>query len=358
MQRIQVIHFVEALGKGGLENVIDHIVTNLNPQLFDVTVVCRIEGGHTADKIIAQGIPVTVLKQHKIPIHNLVKTLRLLKTQTVSILHCHGLFASSSEAIMGLRSGYKSVFVHVHNLEEPRSFYERFKLNILKRSISNFVAVSNSVRSCLLQYSVRNVDVIHNAVDTRKFLFHKGPGKEKFGFPENKFVLGMIGRIVQRKGFDHFVEIVRNIQDVSGIVVGEGPYEDRLRTLITEKNLQEKIKILPFQSQDTLPSIYSNLDALFLFSEKEGLPLALLESQSVGVPYIGNAVGGIGEIIINGHNGFIIDSLDLEQVEDKIMQLKKNMNSFRTNARRVIEEEYSIKTMVGKIERLYMKSLS
>ena len=358
MQKVQIIHFVEALGKGGLENVIYRLVTNLNAQVFDVTVVCRIEGGYTADRIFAKGIPVTILKQNKIPIRELVRTLKLLKTQSVSILHCHGLFATSSEALMGLRSGHNSVLVHVHNLERPGSLYQRLKMNILKRSVSKFIAVSDSVRLCLEQYSVKNIDVIHNAVDTTKYPFFEVPQKDKFGFGENMFVLGMIGRIVKRKGFDFFVEIIRNIKDVSGIVVGEGPYEDRLRTLITEKNLHEKIKILPFQSQDVLPSIYSNIDALFLFSEKEGLPLALLEAQSIGVPYIGNAVGGIGEIIINDHNGIILDSPDLKHVENKIIQLKKDIKSFRKNARKVIEKKYSIETMIGRIERLYMDSLS
>lgn len=330
----------------------------MNPQLFDASVVCRIEGGYTADKIVAQGIPVTILRQHKIPIHNLVKTLKLIKTQTVSILHCHGLFASSSEAIMGLRSGYNSVFVHVHTLERPRTLYQQFKLHILKRSVNRFVAVSDTVRKCLRLQSIKNVNVIHNAVDIKKYSFHSASSQEKFGFPKNTFLLGMVGRIVKDKGYDHFVHIIQGLQNVAGVIVGEGPYEDKLKAIITEKNLLDRIKFIPFQSQENLPTVYSQLDAFFLFSEREGLPLALLESQSVGVPYIGNAVGGIGEVIRDGYNGFILDELDIKQIENNISQLKKNYKKFRNNARKITAEKYSIEALIGKIEQMYMESLS
>lgn len=259
---------------------------------------------------------------------------------------------------MGLRSGYNSVFVHVHTLERPRTLYQQFKLHILKRSVNRFVAVSDTVRKCLRLQSIKNVNVIHNAVDIKKYSFHSASSQEKFGFPKNTFLLGMVGRIVKDKGYDHFVHIIQGLQNVAGVIVGEGPYEDKLKAIITEKNLLDRIKFIPFQSQENLPTVYSQLDAFFLFSEREGLPLALLESQSVGVPYIGNAVGGIGEVIRDGYNGFILDELDIKQIESNISQLKKNYKNFRNNARKITEEKYSIEALIGKIEQMYMESLS
>ncbi|MFH1674149.1 MAG: glycosyltransferase family 4 protein [Pseudomonadota bacterium] len=358
MKKVQVIHFVETLGKGGLENVVFHITTRLDPQVFDVAVVCRIEGGYTADRIVSHGVPLQILRRKKIPLLDLKKTLSLLRTQTPSILHCHVLFATTSEAIMGKQAGYDSVFVHVHNLEKPKRLLQRLKLKILKRTVNTFIAVSGGVYNSLFENSIRNVEVIPNGVDTERYSFYPAPKQEKFNFPKNTLVLGMIGRIVKRKGFDHFVEIIQNISDVSGVIVGEGPYEEHIKSKIAERNLGDRIKFLPFQSQEALPTIYANLDALFLFSEKEGLPLALLEAQSVGVPYIGNAVGGIGEVVNDGYNGFILERFDIEQVRDRISKLRGNPAYYRKNARMVVKDKYSMVGMIRAIEKLYIESLS
>jgi phosphatidylinositol alpha-1,6-mannosyltransferase len=167
----------------------------------------------------------------------------------------------------------------------------------------------------------------------------------------------MIGRIVKRKGFDQFVEVIGSVPNTSGIIVGSGPYEDTLKTLIAEKHLQNRIKCLPFQPQEKLPDIYSSIDAFFLFSEREGLPLSLLEAQSVGVPYIGNSVGGIGEVVKDSYNGFIIDKIDFEEINDRINKIEENAIYYRSNARKVVEEKYSLDKTIISIEKLYMESL-
>lgn len=356
-QKHLVIHFVEHLGKGGLENVVYQIVTRLDKTLFDVGVVCRIKGGYTADEINKQGVPVKILYKNKIPLWKINKLLKAPGTNRNAILHCHGLFSSSSEAIMGRQSGFDSIFVHVHNLEKPDTLYQRFKLRILKRTVNKFIAVSDSVHHCLLQNSIKNIQTIHNGVDINRYKFNSIPKQGEYGFSNDTFVLGMVGRIVKRKGFDHFIKIIQNIPNTSGVIVGSGSYNENVKKMISEKKLQERIKCLPFQSQEKLPNIYSSLDALFLFSEREGLPLSLLEAQSVGVPYIGNSVGGIGEVVKDGHNGFVIDKIDFEIIRDKINRIKENAIYYRSNARKVVEESYSLDKAIINIEKLYMESL-
>jgi len=357
MEKIQVIHFLEDLGKGGLENVVFNITTMLNPEIFDVRVVCRIRGGYTAERIAEKGIPLQILQKKKISPLSLSKTLRAIRSHKSAILHCHGLFAGSSEAIIGPIVGYDAVFVHVHNLEKAKTMRQKLKLSILKRSVSSFIAVSKGVFECLKQNSINNVKVVSNGIDTKKFCFSMGKRRRKINFTNDTFVIGMVGRIVKRKGFDNFVELIDRIPNTSGLIVGEGPYEEYLRSMIKHKKLENRISFIPFQSQEALPEIYSSLDALFLYSEREGLPLSLLEAQAVGVPYIGNNVGGIGEVVKDGYNGFLLNSFDIDNVKDRIIKLKENPIYYRKNARKVIEEKFSLDKMVKKIEKIYVESL-
>ena len=316
MQKLQIIHFVETLGKGGLENVIYNIATNLDTKLFDINVISRIEGGDTAKRLIKSGIKVNILNLNKIPLLKIKKTLQETRNNGPAILHCHGLFATSTEAITGSFLDYDAIFIHVHNLERPKHIRQRLKLMILKRRVNKFIAVSNAVSDYLSSSLIKNVKVLPNSISTQKFKFCSLSSKEKFGFPSDTFLLGMIGRIVKRKGFRQFIYLIENTDNISGIIVGEGEYQNEVKSIIKRKNLGNKVKLLPFQSQDCLPDIYSKLDGIFLFSTKEGLPLAILEAQSVGVPYIGNNIGGISEVISDNYNGFLINEVKIDEIKE------------------------------------------
>lgn len=357
MEKINIVQFVETLGTGGLENVVYNIATGLNPDIFDVKVVCRIDGGDTAKRVKKAGIPIEILNKRKLNVFEIINLINKITNNKNTILHCHGLFTLSSESIVGRITGIKTIFIHIHNLVEPLSLYQRLKLMILKRSAYKFIAVSKKVEDSLLQNSIKNVSTIHNGIDIKNYKFISQAEHDHYGFPAENFVLGMIGRIVKRKGFDCFIQFIKNTPNTSGIIVGEGPYENRVKKMINSQNLGDRIRCIPFQSQDMLPSIYSTIDALFLFSEKEGLPLSILEAQSTGVPYIGNSVGGIGEIVKDGYNGFILEDSDIDKFRDAIRNINGNPTFYRNNSRRTVEKGFSVEHMVQNIEKQYMKSL-
>jgi glycosyltransferase involved in cell wall biosynthesis len=353
MKKIQVVQFVETLGKGGLENVIYNIATGLDKNIFDITVISRIEGGDTADRLVKSGILVNILNYQKIPIWRIKNILQENRNGQPAILHCHGLFSSSTEAIIASFIDYDAVFVHVHNLERPTHLKQRLKLMILKRRVKKFIAVSNAVSEYLSKSSIKNIKVMPNSISTQKFTFSKSSSEEKFGFPSETFLLGMVGRIVERKGYKQFIDIIEKSNNIRGLVVGEGEYQNEMKMIVNRKKLDSKIRFLPFQSQDNLADIYSKLDGIFLFSTKEGLPLAILEAQSVGVPYIGNDVGGVGEVISNNYNGFLIDKININEIDRITKRIREQPDFYRKNARAVIEKNYSLEKMIEDLKSLY-----
>jgi glycosyltransferase involved in cell wall biosynthesis len=357
MEKIQIVHFVETLEKGGLENVIYNIATNLDDKKFDVSVVCRIKGGHTAERLMESGKEVAILNLRHLPLMKINKILQKFKRNKMAILHCHGLFATSTEAIIGSFCDYNSIFVHVHNLEKPHLVWQSLKLKILQNRVHKFIAVSQSVSNCMQKFNINNIITVPNSISTAKFKYNALSGSDKFGFSSKNFLLGMIGRIEKRKGFQQFLDIIEKSNSINGLIVGEGTYESEVKSMVLNKNLYDKIKFLPFQSQDRLPDIYAKLDGLFLFSTKEGLPLALLESQACGVPYIGNSIGGIKEVIKNGYNGFLIDDIDVAQVSDITSQIMENPEFYRKNAREIIEHKYSHQKRIAEFEKLYLESV-
>ena len=68
-----------------------------------------------------------------------------------------------------------------------------------------------------------------------------------------------------------------------------------------------------------------------LISEREGVPMNILEAMGTGLPCVVSNVGNINDLIIDGKNSFIIDDFnDLDGYRDKIIQLLNDQNLNRS----------------------------
>ena len=347
-----IVHVCETLGKGGLENTVRNLILNFNQDQFQQQVICRIEGGFVAEALRRATIPVQILDKRKF-------TPRLFRTALdrisfdpkTTIIHGHGFISVSSEMIYSKFLGAKGVVVHVQNIVQQLTLKQILKKTILDRVTNQFIAVSDDVASSLRRVKVSNITTIKNSADSSGWTFMARPKNQHLGFPSNAFVLGMVGRVVKRKGFDLFLDIITGIKDVYGVIVGDGEYYPEVKRIIDRRNLSSKIKCFDFQAK--LQDYYQLLDALFLYSVREGLPLAILESQAVGVPCFGNEVGGIGEVVKDGYNGYLISNTLLSEINNRIQNIKNNRDTLRRNARATIEKEFSLTRQVETIERMY-----
>jgi len=351
-RKATIIHVCETLGKGGLENVIRDLVLHSDPDQFELRVICRIEGGYTAAVLRRAGIPVHVIDKRQF-------TLQLVKAYLnkipfdpqKTIFHGHGLFSVSSEMIYSKLLGVKGIIGHIHNTVPRLTLKQILKKSLLNRITNQFIAVSDIVASSLREADISNIKTIRTGTNLSAWTFLDKPNNQHLGFPSNAFVLGMVGRVVKQKGFDLFLDIITNIEEVHGVIVGDGEYYPEVKRIIEERNLFSKMKCFDFQPR--LQEYYQLLDALFLYSLHEGGPLVLLESQAVGVPYLGNEVGYVPEVVANDHNGYLIDNTNLSEINQRIQDIKTNRDRLRKNCRPVIEKGFSLRRQMKAIEHLY-----
>ena len=94
--------------------------------------------------------------------------------------------------------------------------------------------------------------------------------------------------------------------------LGDGPYLDEVRKY-AEKNLPEKLYRFAgrLANKDLFGWYASNPVSCFMnLSDSEGVPVAIMEVMSCGIPTIATDVGGTKEIVLNGVNGYVVQTTD------------------------------------------------
>jgi glycosyltransferase involved in cell wall biosynthesis len=170
------------------------------------------------------------------------------------------------------------------------------------------------------------------------------------------FTVGHIGSMTSAKGWRLVVDAARNLRDgglpVKVVLAGRGNEAEQAREMA-----QNSGGWITFEGFVANPreSLMPQLDALVLMSEQEGLPMAIIEGMSIGLPVIATPVGGIPEAVVDGKNGILV-SRTVEALMQAIKRLagdEKLCAALGAQARRDFEERFEISKIVAAYDAVY-----
>jgi glycosyltransferase involved in cell wall biosynthesis len=133
-----------------------------------------------------------------------------------------------------------------------------------------------------------------------------------------------------------------------------------LEQLIADKGCQASVHLLGLIGGPVKAEALGSADCLVLPSYAEGLPMAVLEGMSYGLPVIATRIGAIPEAVTDGQEGFLMEPGDVETLADRMArlaadpELRKRMGAA---ARRRAETEFSLDVMADRVLRVYEESL-
>jgi glycosyltransferase involved in cell wall biosynthesis len=133
--------------------------------------------------------------------------------------------------------------------------------------------------------------VIENALPTGVPVHHQ---------PHTPFRLLFLGRFVPFKNLGSLILAVKEMPDVTLTLVGEGPLEDQLRTLVHNEGLSDRITFRSAQAGDAKQELFLDHDLLALPSYTEISPNTALEARSAGLPVLLTAETGLSHALSDG----------------------------------------------------------
>jgi Glycosyltransferase len=186
--------------------------------------------------------------------------------------------------------------------------------------------------------------------------------RKKYDIADNTKLIGGAFRFTPMKDpvlwIKTIAEVVERREGVMGVLWGDGPLYDTCRLMVIQKGLQDKI-LLPGKDKDWTKTMLA-YDVFLLSSQVEGLPNVVLEAQALGVPVVSTNAGGVADIIMDGHTGWVLRSRKPEIISEKLLFVLDNeewRNKAAKLASKHIARNFSAQNHMKVLKEIYGDSL-
>jgi glycosyltransferase involved in cell wall biosynthesis len=180
----------------------------------------------------------------------------------------------------------------------------------------------------------------------------------RWGVTSEEIVIGSVGRLEAQKAPDIALEIIAGLigkgLSVRYIWIGDGPQQTAFQRQAHALGITSHVHLDGWR--DDVASCLQGLDIFLMPSRFEGMPLALLEAMGAGLCCCVSDVGGIGEAIQHGLNGYLCEPMDVpkwcEQIET-IMTNPALRVDMGHRARHFAYKHFSIDSMASSTIAIY-----
>jgi len=290
---------------------------------------------------------------------------RIIKENDIEILHAHTRVTQVLAHLVSRKTGIPYVTI-CHGFFKARMFRKVFPC-----WGDHCIAISEAVRGHLVNdLGVRKdiITVVHNGVEIERFSpdnfsqAQKEAFKKDYGLKPDVPIIGTVARLSSVKGQRYLIqamkEILKVMPAVQLLLVGDGAEESRLIEQVKELGIEDNVVFAPSTFDTAVP--LSIMDTFVFPSVMEGLGLAIIEAQAMGLAVVASDVGGIYTLVKDGVNGFLVPPKEPEAIAEAVLKLLRDKDKAlefgrRANAR--AREEFDLKRMAEGIEGVYKESL-
>ena len=351
---------------GGLERVAQEVAEHLARNGHKVSVLTsNIQAKEIAQIETRPNLAIRRLSAFHFAHTTFIPSLlwELLRVRKPAIFHLHLAQAYVPEMVW-LAAKLRNIpyIVHFHIDAEP-SGRLGFLFVLWKRWVQSSI-IKDATR--VITLSLDQSNLIHERYQKPKdkiTFIGNGVGREFLEIGKTNRVfhtplrLIFVGRLSVQKRPERLVEALALVNPgVTLDIVGEGEDRAELESLVAKLKLTN-VKFLGKLHGKELLEAYRNADVFVLSSDREGMPLVLLEAMSTGLPIIGSNVLGIRELI--SEVGVLVDNPSSETFAKAINNLLERPGELQRLSQKSIAKSqgYSWEILIKQLEKVYEEIL-
>lgn len=300
MGRIKILYTIPNFDTAGSGKVVYDLVKGLDKDEFEVEIACSSNKGSFFKEVESLGVPIHIQKTTtnyrpylSLPTR-LRPIIRFMKSNKYDVIHSWHWSSDWTEALAARLAGVKWLYT-----KKAMSWGNRHWK--IRSFMANFIITINDEMSRYFP-NKKNQALIPLGIDTD---YYSPEHFSKSAIESTNFNIITVANLVHVKGIEVLIKAIKEINDkrVELTVLGDNAneYGKYLSSLSTELDIYDRVHFLGRQS-DVRPYI-ANADLYVIPTldegRKEGMPMALVEAMSMGVPVLGSNISGINFVLKN-----------------------------------------------------------
>ena len=292
----------------------------------------------------------------------MVRRLRsLLKRYPRAVVHSHGY--KPDILLSWMRVPRRLVCLATCHSWYSLSLKDRMLEALDKRALRGFdhvIAVSDEIARDLTGHGVppRKVSLVNNGISPPRPGTDAGARiRAEMGVPAETRIIIQIGRLAPSKRNDLLIEAVAALPPSLAPhvwLIGEGDRRPALAELVEQRGLAARVRFCGYRAD--IPDIMAAADVLAVTSDKEGLPITVLEAMALRCPLVSTTVGAIPQVLTDGRDGWLVPSGDHMALMRALAEALGHAELARGRAQSAYEKycrEYSRDSMGSRYLEIY-----
>ncbi len=297
-----------------------------------------------------------------------IKLKEIINSEDYEIIHCHTPVASILTRLASIKSrknGTRVIYTAhgfhffkgapiinwlvYYPIEKICSYFTDVLITINKEDYS----IAKKKMNAKKIYYVPGV-----GIDTKKFsniIVNKEQKRKELGISTDDIMILSVGELSKRKNHEVIIKAISEInrKDVHYFIAGRGNLKKYLVNLSEKLNIKGKVHFLDFRTD--IAELCKVSDIFCFPSNQEGLPVALMEAISIGVPIVCSDVRGNNDLIKNDINGILCRPNSVDNFKDAVVRIIENkdfMDNLEENNKHDILN-FDIENVMNEMEKIY-----
>lgn len=362
--KLRVSFIAGGLGKGGAEKQFLYMLRALRELNASSQVITLTQGEFYDDVLKKMGIRPVYAGAN--PAARMVNILRAVNTFHPHFLQATHFFASFYAGAAGRLSGISSIgairsdlYLDLEGTGKAGPWLIHLPTALLANSRN---ARENALHIEQLHLAKNRVHVVQNVIDLDEFDQRQAVTPVDLFSPDCVYAI-TVARLVPVKRLERFINALalarRQVPNLVGIVVGDGPTAAGLRALAEEVSLrpnQPSGGVQFLGERNDIPQLLAQSHIFVLTSDREGFPNVLLEAMAASLPIVATPAGETPELVREGENGYLVPFDDPQPLVDSLIRLAASpalRHSQGTQSRQMVEAQYSFPRLKSTLIETY-----
>lgn len=357
-KRLRVLFTIPNFDTAGSGKVVYDLVSGLDKEHFDVEIACDHGGGDFFENIKSLGVKVhyyktkTSYRPYLSLMSRVLKISSFFRTQQYDIIHSWNWSSDWTEPLAARFARVKWIYT------KKAMSWGNFHWKI-RSFLANFIVTINEEMTDYFPYK-KNQELIPLGLDTTYYnpeLFQRNDRNHNAAL---KIIT--VANLVPVKGVEVLIKAFSMLSNNEAklVVLGdnETEYSEFLKTYCKDLKINEKVEFI--KRQDDVRPYLVDADLYVIptldTGRKEGMPMALVEAMSMGIPVLGSNISGIN-FVLKDFKKLMFTAGNADSLKDKIEWFIdkpiEEREALGFDLRNYVEANFSIDGFISAHEKLY-----